>query len=157
MSGVSPGTLAYATFSRPDHLKIRMRSDELLRAIEQEVTKWPGVSAVPHRFGGVEFRYNGKAEIGHVHRGGMVDIPFPVPVREQLVTEKRASKHHVLPESGWTSYGALNYGGKDHALWLLRLSYLRYAMKQDPTAAEVFEETPMSEELRRMLDRRLSA
>jgi hypothetical protein len=43
--------------------------------IVQQVSSWSGVSQSPHRFGGVEFTLAGR-EVGHVHRNGMVDIPF---------------------------------------------------------------------------------
>jgi hypothetical protein len=51
-----------------------------LKLFEDEVTAWPNVSAHPHRFGGREFLF-GSAEVGHTHVGGIVDIPFPRPVR----------------------------------------------------------------------------
>ena len=39
---------------------------DYLKALENEVAAWPGVSVHPHRFGGREFRF-GTAEIGHTH------------------------------------------------------------------------------------------
>ena len=51
-----------------------------LRKLEEQVAAWPHVSVHPHRFGGREFRF-GNAELGHVHLGGTVDIPFPRNVR----------------------------------------------------------------------------
>jgi hypothetical protein len=39
------------------------RAGEQIRAA---VTSWPGVEAVPHRFGGTEYRC-GRKEMGHVH------------------------------------------------------------------------------------------
>jgi hypothetical protein len=47
-----------------------------LKKLEEEVSTWPNVSVHPHRFGGREFLFD-KAEVGHVHIGGIVDIPFP--------------------------------------------------------------------------------
>jgi hypothetical protein len=47
-----------------------------LKKLEDEVSAWPNISIHPHRFGGREFRF-GSAEVGHVHAGGIVDIPFP--------------------------------------------------------------------------------
>jgi hypothetical protein len=52
--------------------------------IERAVTSWPGVTATPHRFGGVELRL-GKKELAHLHGDRMADLPFPIRVREQLV------------------------------------------------------------------------
>jgi hypothetical protein len=53
-----------------------VRRIEHLKKLEDKVSTWPQVSVHPHRFGDREFRF-GSAEIGHVHAGGMVDIPFP--------------------------------------------------------------------------------
>ena len=59
--------------------------------ITQEVTSWQGIQALPHRFGGTEYRLGEKLEIGHIHGDQMVDIPFPVKVRQQLVAEGKAN------------------------------------------------------------------
>ncbi len=34
--------------------------------IHAAVSSWPGVTAHPHRFGGMEYRL-GKRELGHIH------------------------------------------------------------------------------------------
>jgi len=57
-----------------------------LKKLEEEVSTWPHVSVHAHRFGGGEFLFD-KAEVGHVHTGGIVDIPFPRPVRDALLAE----------------------------------------------------------------------
>ena len=49
------------------------------KLIEQEVASWPGVTAAPHRFGGVEFRV-GRRELGHLHGNRLADLPLPVLV-----------------------------------------------------------------------------
>ena len=99
-----------------------------MRRLEQEVAAWPNVSVHPHRFGGREFRF-GNAELGHVHVGGTVDIPFPRPVRDALLTEGLAEQHRWVPNSGWTTFHVRGQEGLEHALRLLRMSYLRYALK----------------------------
>jgi Family of unknown function (DUF5519) len=73
------------------------------KQIEQSVTSWEGMSAKAHRFGGREFDL-GTREIGHIHGDYMVDIPFPLKVREELVKAGKAELHHLLPDSGWISY-----------------------------------------------------
>lgn len=103
-----------------------------LEKLEQEISSWPQVSVHPHRFGGREFRF-GAAEIGHVHIGGNLDIPFPRSVRDALLTAGLVNKHYWVPNSGWITYRVRTEGDVQHALWLMRLSYLRYRMK---TAAE---------------------
>ena len=57
-----------------------------VRKLEEQVAAWPHVSLHPHRFGGREFRF-GSAEIGHLHLGGTVDIPFPRGVRDTLLAD----------------------------------------------------------------------
>ena len=98
--------------------------------IVKEVSGWEGVSANPHRFGGIEFRY-GKPELGHIHRNGLTDIPFPVKIRDELIIEKLALPHHILPETGWISFYVRNEDDVKSAVRLFRLSYLRYALKRN--------------------------
>ena len=99
-----------------------------LNRLEDEVSAWPNVSVHPHRFGGQEFRY-GKAEIGHVHRDGTVDIPFPRAVRDALLKEGQVEEHRWVPDSGWTTFRVRREGDIGHALELMRISYMRYALK----------------------------
>jgi hypothetical protein len=97
--------------------------------IVKEVSGWDGVAASSHRFGGTEFRY-GKPEIGHIHRNGLTDIPFPMKIRDELIKEKIVHPHHILPESGWISFYVRNEADIKTAIKLFRLSYLRYAIKR---------------------------
>ena len=64
-----------------------------LKKLEEEVSAWPQASVRPHRFGGKEFPF-GSTEIGHVHVGGVVDTPFPRPIRDALLAEGLAEEHH---------------------------------------------------------------
>jgi len=66
------------------------------------VKSWQGVEIRPHRYGGLEFRL-GKRELGHIHGDALVDIPFPKPVRNEIVAAGEAEPHHILPNSGWIS------------------------------------------------------
>ncbi len=105
-------------------------ADEMREWMENliaQVSAWPSVRAHEHRFGGLEFRVGGR-EIGHVHWFGIADIPFTVKIRDALIATGRAERHHWLPDSGWTTV-RLGKHGKENALELLRLSYLRSRMK----------------------------
>ena len=42
--------------------------------------------------------------MGHIHGKRLVDLPFPMTIRNELVSSSRVSPHHVLPQSGWVSY-----------------------------------------------------
>lgn len=86
------------------------------------VTHWREIENAPHRFGGTEFRV-GRREVGHVHGDSLVDIPFPLSVRDELVKGGQAEPHHVLPKSGWVSIFLRDPDDVDHAIRLLRKSY----------------------------------
>jgi Family of unknown function (DUF5519) len=83
-----------------------------------------------HRFGGSEFRF-GSAEVGHVHTAGTVDIPFPRAVHDALLADGLAEKRRWVPNSGWTTFHVRSEADVKHALWLMRLSYLRCKLKVD--------------------------
>ena len=103
-----------------------------VQQIIDNVSAWEGITASPHRFGGVEFTL-GKVEIGHIHHGGLVDIPYPKKLRDALVADGEAEPHHVLPESGWTSYHMRGDADVQNALQLFRLSYLQKRSRRDRT------------------------
>jgi len=102
--------------------------NNLLKKLEHEVSTWPRVSVHPHRFGGREFLFD-KAEVGHVHTGGIVDIPFTRPVHDALLADGLAEQHRWVPNSGWVTFHVRKQEDLSHALWLMRLSYVRYALK----------------------------
>ena len=104
----------------------------------KQVSSWTGVSVHPHRFGGKEFKF-GNAEIGHVHSNGIVDIPFPRTLRDALIEEQLAEEHHWVPNSGWTTFRMKNEHDLAHALWLMRLSCLRYQLRTAVNAGVVLE------------------
>ena len=115
-----------------------------LKMLEDEISAWPNISVHPHRFGGKEFLF-GNAEVGHIHTGGIVDIPFPRSVRDALLAEGLAEGHRWVPNSGWTTFRVRNEEDLKHALWLMRLSYIRYALKTATDPRELLEQE--SEEL----------
>ncbi len=110
-----------------------------LKKLEDTVASWPQISVLPHRFGGREFRF-ANAEVGHVHDGGIVDIPFPRSIRDALLTEGLAEEHHWVPNSGWTTFRVRSDKDIRHATWLMRLSYFRYALKTAEDPHELFAE-----------------
>src|SRR5579864_5152046 len=108
-------------------------------ALEDIVSTWSRISVHPHRFGGKEFRF-GNAEVGHVHTGGIVDIPFPRSVRDALLAEGLAEEHRWVPNSGWITFRIRGEQDFSHALWLMRLSYLRYILKTAVDPQRLFEQ-----------------
>ena len=92
--------------------------------IRGELLSWDGVTAEPHRFGGVEFLL-GRRELGHLHGDRLADLPFPRRVRDELVESGRARPHHVLPDSGWVSVSIVGPEDVANVLGLFRMSYDR--------------------------------
>ena len=114
---------------------------DLVDEVVAAVGKWDGVTVNPHRFGGQEFNLE-KVEIGHIHRNGMVDIPFTRKIRDILVADGRAEHHHILPDSGWISYYIRGEDDMENAVWLYRLSLLQKQLgraRHDPQRAEQIE------------------
>ncbi len=98
------------------------RKNSASEIIRQTALSWSGVTAEPHRFGGIEFLL-GTRELGHIHGNSLVDIPFPMKVRNELVESGRAEPHHILPKSGWVSFRIREGKDVDEAIELLRMSY----------------------------------
>jgi luciferase-like monooxygenase len=113
-----------------------------VKELESEVTSWPGVTAHSHRFAGREFRV-GDAEIGHVHVGGVVDIPYSRALRDALLAAGLAEQHRWVPDSGWTTFHVRSKDQMQHAIWLMRLSYARYAIKKSEEPQKSFEQESM--------------
>jgi len=126
-----------------------------LTRLEEEGCAWPQIAVHLHRFGGREFRL-GSAEVGHVHEGGVVDLPFPRSVRDALLAEGLAEEHPWVPNSGRTTFHVRSEDDFKHAVWLVRLSYLRYALKTaaDPRSLldQESEKLHLSPHLRSLLE-----
>jgi len=102
--------------------------------IQSELLSWPHVEAHPHRFGGMEYRI-GRRELGHIHGDHLVDLPFPMKVRDEVVTAGLAEPHHLLPDTGWVSVYLREAADVDRALALFRRSF-ELAIKQKGLALQ---------------------
>ncbi|MGH3080308.1 MAG: luciferase family protein [Gaiellaceae bacterium] len=97
---------------------------DIAERIRTEVEGWEGVTARPHRFGGVAFML-GKRELGHIHGDRLADLPFPKRVAEELIADGKALPHHVVRDSGWVSKPIRGEEDVEAVLDLFRLSYDR--------------------------------
>ena len=91
--------------------------------IRDEVEKWPDISITMHRFGGLEFRKGGK-EIGHIHSNGVLDLPLPKAIREEVLRTGTAVPHHTFPLGNMVSLVLRKSADRETArtLNLLKLS-----------------------------------
>lgn len=117
--------------------------------VVEVASTWPQITVGPHRFNAVEFLLD-DYEIGHIHRsGGTLDVNFPKRMRDALIEEGRTSEHHVVPNSGWTTYRVRTEDDVEAGLWLLRVSYLYRALTQrrKPVGQGVLEAVDVGAEL----------
>jgi len=96
--------------------------------LQQELLSWPGVTSGAHRFGGTEFRVNGR-EKGHIHGSSLVDLPFPMGVKDDLVKSGKAVPHHILPQSGWVTLYINDDRDNEALLGLFKMQYERLVKK----------------------------
>jgi hypothetical protein len=101
---------------------------EISEKLQKEILSWPGVTSGPHRFGGTEFRVNGR-EMGHMHGVSWADLPFPMSIRNELVEKGRALPHHVLPQSGWVTFYINGDQDIPALIELFRMQYNRLSKK----------------------------
>jgi Family of unknown function (DUF5519) len=94
--------------------------------IRETVLSWPGVEAVPHRFGGMEYRF-GRKEMGHVHGDRLADLPLPRKLHDEVIAAGKAGPHHVLPDTGWVSCWMAGPEDAPNVIDLFRIQYERYA------------------------------
>ncbi|MBO9596493.1 MAG: DUF5519 family protein [Cohnella sp.] len=91
-------------------------------AVSAALLSWPGVAAKPHRFGGVEFVFEGK-EIGHMHGDRLVDLALPKAMRDECIAAGKAEPHHIFPDSGWVSIDLNAEADFANAIEILRMKY----------------------------------
>jgi len=124
--------LSYEDMLEEDAMSVRGAGE----TIKTTVSAWDGITAHAHRFGGTEYRL-GDREIGHVHGDGLVDIPFPTKVRNEIVSAGQAQPHHVPPDSGWVSFYIRESEDIERAIALLRRSYeIAVSYRTRPRAQE---------------------
>lgn len=150
-----------STANAPDANAARvLRTDEAprTRRLAETAATWPGVHLAPHRFDAIAFQLGGK-EFGHVHRSGVLDIPFPKAIRDALIAEGRAATHRWVPDSGWISFRVRTGADAEHALWLLRCSYVYRALQPsravfagEKEAQTAVDQLALSETLRARYD-----
>ena len=120
------------TEASPYRLLFQDRIGELKADLVAETGAWDGIEVRPHRFGGTEFLVEGR-EIGHIHEWGLVDIPFVGPLGAAVRDAGLATRHHILPNSGWATTFVETPADRDRVRDLYRLSYLWHLAKYEAT------------------------
>lgn len=120
------------TEASPYRLLFQDRIADLKADLVAETGQWDGIEVRPHRFGGTEFLVAGR-EVGHIHEWGLVDIPFVKPLGEAVRAAGLATRHHILPNSGWATTFVETPADRDRVRDLYRLSYLWHLAKYEAT------------------------
>jgi len=111
---------------------------------------WLGAKSrfTPIALAGKNSCFGGSRSRTHSHQWHRLTYRLPRPVHDLLLAEGLAEQHRWVPNSGWITFPHPQRAGTiTHALWLMRLSYLRYAPQGKlQTRAGCFEHE--SEELR---------
>lgn len=109
-----------------------MSRGSIAAQIQAEVGSWPRVRVDVYSHGMIFFHVE-KREIGHLHGDRLADLPFPVHIREKLVTEGKASLHYLHPKSGWITYYLKNERDVTPVIELFRLNYERAWLHRLPS------------------------
>lgn len=99
--------------------------------VMEEVRRWTGVEmrphASPHEPGssdGVEFRLNGR-QIGHIHGDCAIHLQLTKALKASIVRENLAEPLTIAPTSAWAMFNPTGLEDVTHAIWLLRVNYVR--------------------------------
>lgn len=90
--------------------------------LENEVSAWPGITTQTHRYGGLQFNYNGK-ELGHIHSNSLLDMLLSRAHKHQLLQAGRISHHHIFKDTGWISFYVNTDDDMVYAISLLQIAY----------------------------------
>ena len=114
--------------------------------VMDEVRRWPGVELRPHASStepgssdGLEFRLFGK-QIGHVHSDCSVHLALTRALKASLIEQHLAESMPDASTSGWAMHTPASEDDAQHAIWLLRLNYVRLRRQRlTPLAASTSE------------------
>jgi len=90
--------------------------------VENEVSKWAGVTTTLHKYGGIQFNVR-HTEIGHVHSNGVLDVLLSVRTKQTLLAATLAEDHHTFKKSGWVTFYIRSRKDTRAAIHLLSLAY----------------------------------
>jgi hypothetical protein len=111
------------------------------RTVMEEVHKWPGVEMRPHSNAtpgaepdGIEFRLYGR-QFGHLHTDCGLHLSLTKALKASVIRENLAEPLPEALNSGWVMFNPIQAGDAGHAIWLLRLNYVRFRRQRLSRAA----------------------
>ena len=100
-----------------------MITDTTVESIVSTAGSWPGVELASLTGGDAVLSVAGR-EFARVHASGLVDVPTTRLLRNQLLTDGIADRHHARPRSSWVTYRVRSRADAPGAVRLLRFAYL---------------------------------
>ena len=100
-----------------------MSAPTTVEPIVSTAGSWPGVERTLLPGGDAVLSVEGR-EFGHVHNSGVVDVPTTRLLRNQLLTDGIADRHHARPRSSWVTYRVRSPADVPGGVRLLRFAYL---------------------------------
>ena len=93
--------------------------------IVEEVTAWPGTTAVTGERGELSLRF-GRRELGHLHGDRVAHFGFPKPVWHELKEQERVVDHPVFPgKPGFAARAIDDEADVEDVIALMRINYDR--------------------------------
>jgi luciferase-like monooxygenase len=71
-------------------------------------------------------------------------FPSRAPFTDELLARGLAEQHRWAPNTGWVTFRVRGETDIEHAVWLMRLSYLRFALKAAADPNRLLEEESKS-------------
>ncbi|MDB4917357.1 MAG: hypothetical protein JWM95_5001 [Gemmatimonadetes bacterium] len=120
--------------------------ESFARRVMDEVHRWPGVEMRPHSTStpdgepdGIEFRLFGR-QFGHLHSDCGLHLSLTKALKASVLREHLAEPLPAAPNSGWAMFNPIGAADVEHAIWLLRLNYVRLRRQRLTPAAAASSE-----------------
>ena len=118
--GVEP---ARAPSAAQSMIGVTPRRCELIDGLVGELRDFGELRVAKTRGNALGFFAAGGHEIGHVHRGGQLDLCFPPPIMNQLERECFVEHHRHLDDTCWVTHELHGQADLPQAVALLTLGY----------------------------------
>lgn len=92
------------------------------------------------------------AEVGHVHRGGYLDVHLPPDVHDQVIAEGRAEHHRHINDCGWLTHRMQSPEDAAEGAWLLALGAALHRSRAAQGDKTQLEGLDLSGDVRRLAE-----
>lgn len=82
----------------------------------------------------------GARELVHLHASGVLDLPLPVEIGENLARLSVVERHPAHEHDGWYRHSVRRLEDTETVVWLVGLSHLLYALSQRGAADPITQE-----------------